>query len=71
MRDEPIHDRIAALNARTPAETTRLTSRMVGACTLDRTEPGALGWVRRWRLERIGATLPECSCARGRCGVCN
>lgn len=75
MRDEPIHERIAALDARTSAETSRLTSRILRGCwpggAEDRSEPGALGWVQRWHPERIGATLPECSCARGHCVVCN
>jgi len=75
MPDEPIRNHIAALAARSPAETSQLTARMQRACwpggAEDRTEPGALGWVRRWRPDRLGATLPACSCAGGRCAVCN
>ena len=37
----------------------------------DRTEPAALGWIRRWRPAKAGATVPVCSCASGRCAVCN
>lgn len=38
---------------------------------LDRTEPAALEWVRRWGPAPHGAALPECSCAAGRCVTCN
>jgi hypothetical protein len=52
-----------------------LTSRIVHACwpggAEDRTDRAALHWVRRWRPERLGAALPACSCAAGRCPVCN
>jgi hypothetical protein len=37
----------------------------------DRTEPVARLWLRLWRPARSVATLPLCSCAAGRCGVCN
>jgi len=37
----------------------------------DRTEPAALGWIRRWHPAKAGATVPVCSCASGRCAVCN
>jgi len=76
MPDQPIHDRINALDTRTEAETSRLLTGMRLASwpggDADRTEPGALGWVRRWRPERTGgATLPLCACAQGACAVCN
>jgi hypothetical protein len=74
MRNEPIHEHIAALDTRTPAETNRLMSSILGSCWpggADRTEPGALDWVRRWRPDRIGAELLACSCARGHCALCN
>jgi hypothetical protein len=37
----------------------------------DRTDPAALGWVRRWRPERAALSPPACACATGRCAVCN
>ena len=37
----------------------------------DRTEPGALGWIRHWRPASLGVTPPACSCPAGRCVVCN
>jgi hypothetical protein len=71
MPDEPIRERIAALHAQTPAQIGRLTAILVGACGQDHIEPGALDWVRRWRPQRIGAVSLECTCAQGRCTVCN
>ena len=37
----------------------------------DRTEPMARQWVRLWRPAQSLAALPACSCAAGRCAVCN
>lgn len=37
----------------------------------DRTEPAALYWLRQWRPAQALATLPACSCAAGRCAICN
>jgi hypothetical protein len=37
----------------------------------DRIEPAALRWLRRWRPERAAVSLPVCSCAVGRCAICN
>jgi hypothetical protein len=76
MPDESIHERITALDARTESETLRLLSGVRLASWPgggeDRSEPGALDWIRRWRPERVGgATLPVCSCAQGACAVCN
>ena len=74
MSDDPIQDRIAALAARTDDETRALTAGVLRRCWpggADRSQPGALGWLRLWRPERIGAVIPACSCAHGRCTVCN
>jgi hypothetical protein len=71
MRDEPIHERITALNARTPAQTVILMTRLMRSCESDRTQPAALAWVRQWRPQRLGAVLPECTCGHGRCVTCN
>jgi len=74
MPDDPIQDRITALDARTDAETQGLIARVLRGCWpggADRAQPGALGWVRLWRPERIGAAVPACTCAHGRCPVCN
>jgi hypothetical protein len=39
----------------------------------DRSHPGALDWLRRWRPRHpvSGADIPACGCAAGRCVVCN
>ena len=75
MPDDPIQDRITALDARTADETRELTARVRRGCwpggDEDRSQPGALGWVRLWRPERLGTRVPACSCAAGRCAVCN
>ena len=74
MHDDQLRQHIAALGARTDAETQRLgvhIARTWWPGGADRTLPAALAWVRRWRPERLGAALPACSCAGGRCPVCN
>jgi hypothetical protein len=75
MHDDHIRKHIEATAARGQRETSRLTSGMMSSCwpggAADRSEPAALGWVRRWRPVTVGAELPVCSCARGRCFVCN
>jgi hypothetical protein len=37
----------------------------------DRSEPGALGWLARWRPSGPAPLGPRCGCADGRCLVCN
>ncbi len=75
MDDETLRAHIKALTACSADDTVRLTSSIVRGCWpgggQDRTQPAALSWVRRWRPERLGATLVACSCADGRCVVCN
>jgi hypothetical protein len=39
--------------------------------TADRTEPSALAWVRGWGPRAAGVARPACTCAEGRCRVCN
>jgi len=49
--------------------------RIVTTCwpggTADRAEPVARGWLRHWRPATANLALPACSCAGGRCAVCN
>lgn len=74
MADDQIPQHITACAARTAAETTDLTARILDACWpggADRSEPGAFGWVRHWRPGRSEAKLPACSCPTRRCLVCN
>jgi hypothetical protein len=37
----------------------------------DRSHPGALAWLRLWRPRGPAPILTACSCATGRCPVCN
>lgn len=37
----------------------------------DRTGRVARGWVRRWGPSLLGAVAFECTCAHGRCTLCN
>jgi hypothetical protein len=46
-------------------------SRCWPAGLADRSDPAALEWLRRWRPARSLSALPACSCAAGRCMVCN
>jgi hypothetical protein len=66
---------VAAVAARTEAETDRLASMLRTWCwpggASDRHEPTALEWVRRWGPSRLTAQPLDCSCTRGRCAVCN
>jgi len=76
MQDDPdIAAHIEAISARAPGEARRIVSRMVGRSwpggPADRTEPGALEWVRRWGPSRRRGLPLQCSCAHGRCAVCN
>jgi hypothetical protein len=73
--DDSIRKHIETAASRAERETRHLTDRIVGACwpggVHDRSEPMALNWIRRWRPARSAAPLPACSCAAGRCAVCN
>ncbi len=72
MPDEPIHDRIAALRARTPAQTVALVSQVLRTCEQDSSRPAARDWVRLWRPERAAiAVVAECTCRTGHCDICN
>jgi hypothetical protein len=58
----------------TDADKDRLASMLGGHCypggPVDRREPSGLEPLRRWRPGAIPAPL-ICSCARGRCRICN
>ena len=74
-RDPQIEAHITSVAARTEGETDGLVSAAVRECwpggAADRTEPWALEWVRRWGPSRSVARVLQCSCAQGRCAVCN
>jgi hypothetical protein len=66
---------IESLTGRSPIERKELEADLLarlwprGVC--DRSEPSALEWLRRWGPVRRGAEVLGCSCALGRCAVCN
>jgi len=65
---------VASIEGRSARETDRLVSMLERWCWpggSDRTERGALEWVKRWGPSRITAQPAECSCVQGRCAVCN
>jgi uncharacterized protein YgbK (DUF1537 family) len=66
---------IAALASRSLRDTdalmTDLARRSWPGGSADRSEPAALEWVRRWGPGRLTASPLDCSCAQGRCAVCN
>jgi len=79
VADQPTPDQVAsfirAAAGRTPADTDRLAAMLREGCwpggAVDRSEPGAREWLRRWRPASSAPPMFECSCARGRCRVCN
>ena len=76
MRDEDrIREHIASVTARDDAETLSLIRRFQRACwpggANDRIEPRARHWLQRWRPASAAGPVPSCSCAHGRCAVCN
>jgi hypothetical protein len=66
---------IAAISARSPRDADALIlhlgRRSWPGGSADRSEPGALEWVRRWGPGRLTASPLDCSCEQGRCAVCN
>jgi hypothetical protein len=75
MNNNEIRAHIQAASTETAADVVGLTSRIIRTCwpggPEDRTEPAALEWLRYWRPQRFAAELPACTCATGRCAVCN
>ena len=37
----------------------------------DRSEPGAIEWLRRWGTTSVAMPTRSCACAQGCCAVCN
>jgi hypothetical protein len=73
--DTQIAAHIESISTRSESDTELLVAAMLRHCwpgdSADRTEPGALAWVRRWGPRRVGLIPPSCSCAEGRCRLCN
>jgi hypothetical protein len=59
----------------TDADKDRLASMLARHCWpggfLDRHDPSDREQLRRWRPGGASPAMPSCSCARGRCTVCN
>ena len=53
----------------------RLAAELLERCwpggTADRSESVARGWLRMWGPVKVIASLPGCTCASGRCAICN
>jgi len=66
---------VDSICSRTDFEADRLASRLMRrhwpGGGFDRTHPAALDWIRRWGPVGPPHALPGCSCAKGRCGLCN
>ena len=66
---------IESVSSRGPVQTDALAAslerRSWPGGTADRSDPAALPWVRRLGPVRLTPVPPECSCATGRCALCN
>jgi hypothetical protein len=73
-REPSVASIVASIEGRSARETELLVSMLERRCWpggSDRSERGALEWVKRWGPSRITAQPFECSCVQGRCAVCN
>jgi hypothetical protein len=72
---EDIVSLIEALTARGAGESMQLVVRMGRHCwpggPADRTTQVARDWVKRWGPRAVLTPAPDCSCASGRCVLCN
>jgi hypothetical protein len=80
MDDQPRSALVAALvdtiDRRTTAQTSFVMRTLLGAGWpgghADRRDPAAVEWVRRWGPSAAHEPFTDdCSCAQGRCAVCN
>jgi hypothetical protein len=66
---------IESISARSERDLERLADVLSGHSwpggAHDRSEPGALSWLRRWRPRGPVPPAPACECPSGRCLVCN
>jgi hypothetical protein len=72
---DEIRVHIAAISSHTQRDRQRLADALHGRAWPgggnDRSEPGAFGWLRRWRPSGPSPLPPLCGCASGRCVLCN
>ncbi len=74
-RDPHIESHIESIATRAELDVERLIAAMVDRSWpgggRDRRVPAALAWLRRWGPRGLAPLPPACSCAAGRCSVCN
>jgi hypothetical protein len=72
---DDIRAHIESIAARSDADLALLANRLSGGSwpggASDRTEPGAIAWLQRWRPSGPAPATPLCGCAGGHCQVCN
>jgi hypothetical protein len=72
---EDFADHIESIARRGDRDEQRLTTALLHRAwpggSADRSEPVALEWLRRWGPARMVDGALTCSCATGRCAVCN
>jgi hypothetical protein len=74
MDDNELRKHIEAVDRPSAGErgfTARVLASFWPGGSEDRTNQAAREWVRRWRPQRAGTEIPTCSCAAGRCALCN
>ena len=63
---------VTVLSERTQAQADLLASTLAARWNAsDRHQPAAHEWLRRWSPEPAHFAAPACTCAAGRCLVCN
>lgn len=77
FRDDPrlVEAHVWALGRRSIDDADRLADALFVRCwpagAEDRLDPIAIEWVRRWTSRTLIAAKLDCSCAHGRCAICN
>lgn len=75
MDESLLHAMIRSVARRTDAEAHELARGLARRCWPvepgDHDEPVAREWLRRWLPRPATIGRPACSCASGRCAVCN
>ena len=63
---------LQSISERTEAQGEVLAATLAARWTAtDRHDPVALEWLRRWTPKPAHLITPACTCAAGRCGICN